>query len=57
LQRFRFVKAVDYIGNFKTDIDVDYEFSGTFVRNANKITLKLNSSQLETDLPQKYLDL
>ncbi len=60
MKRFRFVKAVDWAGNFKTDIDFDYDFGNKFtldLTNTGYITVKVNSTDLENDLPRKYLDL
>ena len=54
MHRFWFVKAVDGDGNFKNDIDLDYDFGDKFTLDtsvAEYITVKVNSSQLEEDLP------
>ena len=60
MTRFWFVKAVDWNGNFKTDIDFDYDFGKKFtldLTNPSYITVKVNSTDLEKDIPWKYLDL
>ena len=52
LQKFRFVKSVDSIGNFKTDIDFDYnDFTLNDYLITTTITANLKSAFLEADLP------